>query len=101
MGRQPHLHWVTRSKTGWVRRQRQLGVTVLAVELAEDATPLYRLPPARRPTVVLLGHEHDGVPVEVWDHLDDVVQIPMIGRGASLNVAVAGSLVLYRLAGLS
>ncbi|MGW5188725.1 hypothetical protein ACWEOO_05690 [Kribbella sp. NPDC004138] len=28
------------------------------------------------------------------------VEIPMIGTGASLNVAVAGSLVLYRLAGL-
>jgi len=27
------------------------------------------------------------------------VEIPMIGSGASLNVAVAGSLVLYRLAG--
>jgi tRNA (guanosine-2'-O-)-methyltransferase len=26
-------------------------------------------------------------------------QIPMVGTGASLNVAVAGSLVLYRLAG--
>jgi len=28
------------------------------------------------------------------------VEIPIIGTGASLNVAVAGSLVLYRLAGL-
>jgi tRNA (guanosine-2'-O-)-methyltransferase len=27
------------------------------------------------------------------------VEIPVIGTGASLNVAVAGSLVLYRLAG--
>jgi tRNA (guanosine-2'-O-)-methyltransferase len=99
--RRPHLHWVTRSKTGWVRRQRELGALVLAVELAEDATPLYRLAPAVGPTVVLLGHERDGVPDEVLDQLDDVVQIPMIGRGASLNVAVAGSLVLYRLAGLS
>jgi hypothetical protein len=27
------------------------------------------------------------------------VEIPMVGTGASLNVAVAGSLVLYRLAG--
>jgi tRNA (guanosine-2'-O-)-methyltransferase len=27
------------------------------------------------------------------------VEIPMIGSGPSLNVAVAGSLVLYRLAG--
>jgi tRNA G18 (ribose-2'-O)-methylase SpoU len=31
--------------------------------------------------------------------LDVAVEIPMIGIGASLNVAVAGSLVLYRLAG--
>jgi tRNA G18 (ribose-2'-O)-methylase SpoU len=26
---------------------------------------------------------------------------PMVGQGASLNVAVAGSLLLYRLAGLA
>ncbi len=47
-----------------------------------------------------MGHEHDGVPAETWDLIDEVVEIPMVGRGASLNVAVAGSLVLYRLAGL-
>jgi tRNA (guanosine-2'-O-)-methyltransferase len=51
--------------------------------------------------VLLLGHERHGVPEEVWPHVDDVVEIPMVGQGASLNVAVAGSLVLYRLAGLS
>ena len=28
-------------------------------------------------------------------------EIPVIGTGSSLNVAVAGSLVLYKLAGLS
>lgn len=33
--------------------------------------------------------------------IDEVVEIPMVGRGSSLNVAVAGSLVLYRLAGLA
>ena len=32
--------------------------------------------------------------------LDVAVEIPMVGTGHSLNVAVAGSLVLYRLAGL-
>lgn len=49
---------------------------------------------------MLLGHEHDGVPAEAWHLIDEVVEIPMVGLGASLNVAVAGSLVLYRLAGL-
>ena len=47
----------------------------------------------------MLGHEQTGIPSEVLDLLDAAVEIPMIGTGASLNVAVAGSLVLYRLAG--
>ncbi|MGW3659228.1 hypothetical protein ACWD6R_27735 [Streptomyces sp. NPDC005151] len=34
------------------------------------------------------------------DLLDTCVEIPMIGTGASLNVAVAGSLALYEPAGL-
>jgi tRNA (guanosine-2'-O-)-methyltransferase len=32
--------------------------------------------------------------------VDLAVEIPMIGTGESLNVAVAGSLGLYKLAGL-
>ena len=99
--RRPHIHWLDGSKVKWITRQRDRDSRILGVELAEDATPLPQLAPARVRTVVLLGHEHDGVPNEVWTLLDEVVEIPMVGRGASLNVAVAGSLVLYRLAGLA
>jgi tRNA G18 (ribose-2'-O)-methylase SpoU len=101
LARRPHIHWVRTSKETWIASERAAGTVVIAVELAEDATPLPRLEPARTRTVVLLGHEHYGVPEEVWPLLDSVVEIPMVGRGASLNVAVAGSLVLYKLAGLS
>ena len=58
------------------------------------------LAPARRRTVLVLGHGQHGIPAEALALLDVAVEIPMIGHGASLNVAVAGSLVLYRLAGL-
>jgi tRNA (guanosine-2'-O-)-methyltransferase len=34
------------------------------------------------------------------DLVDVAVEIPMVGTGATLNVAVAGSLVLHKLAGL-
>lgn len=40
-----------------------------------------------------------GIPADAMELLDIAVEIPMIGTGASLNVVVAGSLVLYRLAG--
>jgi tRNA G18 (ribose-2'-O)-methylase SpoU len=98
--RRPHLHWLDRSKLAWIERERACSV-VVAVELADDATPLTRLEPARRRTVVLLGHERHGIPDEAWPLIDEIIEIPMVGKGASLNVAVAGSLVLYRLAGLA
>ena len=50
---------------------------------------------------MLLGHETAGVPEEHVEEADLCVEIPMVGIGSSLNVAVAGSLVLYRLAGLA
>lgn len=87
--------------TGWLARQHDRGAWVLGVELAEDAIRLADLPAAPRRTVIVLGHEQGGIPSEALDLLDDVVEIPMIGIGASLNVAVAGSLVLYKLAGLA
>jgi tRNA (guanosine-2'-O-)-methyltransferase len=85
----------------WLREERERGSTILGVELADDAVRLAELRPARQRTVVVLGHEHWGLPDEAWDLLDQVVEIPMAGTGSSLSLAVAGSLVLYKLAGLA
>ncbi|HWH10352.1 MAG TPA: TrmH family RNA methyltransferase [Solirubrobacteraceae bacterium] len=101
VGPRPCIHWVALGKDRWIDRQREAGWRIVAVELAENATMLPRLEPARQPTVVLLGHETEGIPDDVVAEADECVEIPMVGRGASLNVAVAGSLVLYRLAGLA
>ncbi len=95
------VHWLDTGKDRWVRRQRDAGWRIVVVELAEGAIALPRLQPARERTVVLLGHETAGVPEEHVEEADLCVEIPMVGTGASLNVAVAGSLVLYRLAGLA
>jgi tRNA (guanosine-2'-O-)-methyltransferase len=84
----------------WLEAQRHAGSRLLAVELADEAIRLGDLPAARQRTVVLLGHERDGVPPEARALADEVVEIPMIGTGLSLNVAVAGSLVAYKLAGM-
>jgi tRNA (guanosine-2'-O-)-methyltransferase len=93
------VHWV-RDRGVWLRRQHAEHARILAVELAEGATRLGDLRAATVPTVVLLGHEHHGVAEDLWHLVDEVVEIPMVGTGSSLNVAVAGSLVAYRLAGM-
>jgi tRNA (guanosine-2'-O-)-methyltransferase len=77
------------------------GAEIIGAELDEDSIRLQELRQAIKQTVVLLGHGHSGLPPEVWSYLDRVVEIPMLGVGRSLNVAVAGSLVLYKFAGLA
>jgi tRNA (guanosine-2'-O-)-methyltransferase len=98
--RRPCVHWIHTSKERWIEQERSRGSWIVAVELADGAVPLPRLDPANRRTVILLGHEWHGIPDEQVEAADICVEIPMVGQGASLNVAVAGSLVLYRLAGM-
>ncbi len=99
--RRPCTHWVRGSKDKWIEQQRAEGWRIVAVELAENAISLPWLEPAVKRTIVLLGHEWHGVPDEQAEAADVCVEIPIVGQGASLNVALADSLVLYRLAGLS
>jgi tRNA G18 (ribose-2'-O)-methylase SpoU len=94
------VHWTGHDPVRWLIDQKRAGTTVVGVELAEESVRLGDLPAARNRTIAVLGHERTGIPPEALDQLDVVVEIPMLGSGASLNVAVAGSLVLYRLAGL-
>jgi tRNA (guanosine-2'-O-)-methyltransferase len=93
------VHWVARDAAWWLGAQRAAGSRIIGIELADEAVRLADLPVARQRTVAVLGHERTGIPPEAVELLDVAVEIPMIGVGASLNVAVAGSLVLYRLAG--
>jgi tRNA (guanosine-2'-O-)-methyltransferase len=87
------VHWVRGEPHAWLAGQRAAGSRIVAVRLAD-------LPAARSRTIAVLGHEQSGIPAEALDLLDLAVEIPMVGTGQSLNVAVAGSLVLYKLAGL-
>ena len=95
------VHWTGHDPVRWLIDQKRDDTTIVGVELADEAIRLADLPPARNRTIAVLGHERTGIPPEALDQLDQVVEIPMIGTGASLNVAVAGSLILYRLAGFS
>jgi 23S rRNA (guanosine2251-2'-O)-methyltransferase len=46
-------------------------------------------------TALVLGGEHRGLRRLVREHCDILVQIPMLGQIASLNVSVAAGIVLY------
>jgi 23S rRNA (guanosine2251-2'-O)-methyltransferase len=64
-----------------------------------DATLTYREADLRGPLALVVGGEGRGLSGPVRRRLDLVVRIPMRGRIASLNAAVAGSVMLLEAAG--
>lgn len=49
----------------------------------------------KRPAILLLGHERSGLTDEQRSLCRQIVRIPMVGGSDSLNLGVAGSLLLY------
>jgi len=49
------------------------------------------------PMALILGEEVNGIPKNLWPHIDQFLEIPMQGQKESLNVAVAFGIAAYRL----
>lgn len=67
------------------------GCVPIAVELADDAHPLQSYVHPER-ACYILGAEDTGVPPSILSCCRDVIQLP---GAMCLNVAVAGSIVMY------
>lgn len=73
------------------------GVILLGVSRSENSLPLPDVSPGRR-TAVLFGAEDKGLSQEIESHCAQLLHLP-VRRGASLNAAAQGSIVLYELFG--
>jgi len=78
----------------YIRCQRALGWSVVALEQASRSVPLgsTQLP---RKMLLVLGAEKEGLPVNVLSEVDLVLEIPQLGVLRSLNVHVSASLVMW------
>jgi tRNA G18 (ribose-2'-O)-methylase SpoU len=73
----------------------ELGLAPVAVELTDraEAYHLAELPPA---CALVLGNEEHGLSRRALELCPRQVFVPMLGRGASLNVHVAAAVVAFR-----
>jgi 23S rRNA (guanosine2251-2'-O)-methyltransferase len=76
---------------------RAQGMRVIAAD--EGASLSYRDADLRGPLGLVVGSEGHGVSGPVRRRVDLTVRIPMVGEVASLNAAVAGSVLLFEAAG--
>jgi tRNA G18 (ribose-2'-O)-methylase SpoU len=79
-----------------VARLRAANYEIAAIETSVHAVDLFDWRPCF-PVCVLFGHETDGLTPALAALADTHIRIPMLGRKHSLNVASAGSVVLYEL----
>ncbi len=79
-----------------ILKLREAGYEIAAIETSPHSVDLFDWQP-RFPVCLLFGHETDGLTPETSALADTCIRIPMLGRKHSLNVASAGSVVLYEL----
>lgn len=79
-----------------VSQLKQAGYTLVAVELTDTAVPYHTFTYPQK-TCLVVGHEDHGVTKATLAGCDAAVFLPMYGKGQSLNVHVAFSIVLYHI----
>lgn len=81
-----------------VNELRSTGYEVLALEQAENSVLLNDLnPDDRKKYAVVLGNEVKGVDQKVIDACHGCLEIPQFGTKHSLNVSIAGGIVIWDL----
>lgn len=71
------------------------GFVIAAVEQAKNSTKLpYFKPPNK--IALLVGREVEGIEPEILAQVDHTLEIPMLGKKESFNVAQAAAMALYR-----
>lgn len=79
---------------GWLRTQKERGYTIVGLEQTSSSIPLSDLSFPER-TVLLLGKEKEGIPVQFLQVVDVCVEIPQLGVIRSLNVHVTGAVAIW------
>jgi tRNA G18 (ribose-2'-O)-methylase SpoU len=82
------------SVKAYLERKRAQGYSVIGLEQTAHSRPLDRFEVPRR-TVLVLGREKEGIPVDIIHVLDGCVEIPQLGVVRSLNVHVSGAIAVW------
>lgn len=76
-------------------RKEVSGIQVVSIEQDSRSIP-YDKAEYKFPVALIVGHETTGVSLPVMDASDLIVELPMHGVNASLNVMVSLGIVLYK-----
>jgi len=94
LGTERYLSWEhVRDAGAAIAAARAAGLRVIAIELAQDASPLHEAP-LDGDVCLALGHEDRGCSPALLAGADAVAYVPQTGKVGSLNVAAAAAIAL-------
>ncbi|GMN30914.1 hypothetical protein TIFTF001_003022 [Ficus carica] len=78
----------------YLEKKKKEGYSILGLEQTANSIPLnqYIFP---KKTLLVLGREKEGIPVDIIHILDACIEIPQLGVVRSLNVHVSGAIALW------
>jgi 23S rRNA (guanosine2251-2'-O)-methyltransferase len=108
LGAEKYIPWESApATTDVIKRLKKEGYEILALEQSKNSVPYYAVRLARDARVprratddrvaIILGNEVKGLPLSILRAADRVLEIPMMGKKESLNVAVAFGIVVFDL----
>jgi tRNA G18 (ribose-2'-O)-methylase SpoU len=97
LGALPYVPWEYQpTLDDAVQSLKERGIPVIALETTNQSKMIwnYQFP---LPVGLILGNEALGVSEEIFNKVDDIVEIPMLGFKNSINVAVAFGITVYEI----
>lgn len=94
LGAEKALSWESGEVHSIMSHVRNKGYTVVALEQDDRSVHIHEYTPPKK-VALLVGNEVLGVPKELLDDADAIIEIPMHGMKESLNVSVATGIALF------
>jgi len=82
------------SLLSWLYKKRSEGYAIVGLEQTASSKCLTKMQFAEK-TVLLLGKEKEGIPIEFLSAVDQCIEIPQLGIIRSLNVHVSGAISIW------
>jgi tRNA G18 (ribose-2'-O)-methylase SpoU len=110
LGAEKYIPWESALTTsGVIKRLKKEGYEIFALEQSKRSVPYYQVAQVARVTpltrgahatarvAIIVGNEVKGLPPSILHAADRILEIPMMGKKESLNVAVAFGIVVFGL----
>lgn len=78
----------------WLHKKKSEGYTIVGLEQTASSKCLTKIDFPEK-TVLLLGKEKEGIPIEFLSAVDQCIEIPQLGIIRSLNVHVSGAITIW------